>query len=269
MSDTTPFDANRELWDAWTEIHEGSAFYDVEGFRAGETSLRTIELERVGDVTGLRLLHLQCHFGLDTLSWARRGARVTGVDFSPRAIRLARSLADELDLDAEFVQSDVRELPAEWSDRFDLVYTSYGVLTWLPDLREWASAIRRVLRPGGALHLVEFHPFGGMVDAEGRVSGGPYFHTDEPARYDSNPSYTGAGPGELPRVSYEWAHPVSDVITAVVDAGLTLEAYEELPWSPYGFDPFTEEHEPGRWRIPGLEADIPLVYYLRGRRPVE
>lgn len=258
-------EANRALWDAWTDIHVESAFYDLEGFRAGETALRAIELERVGDVGGSSLLHLQCHFGLDTLSWARRGARVTGVDFSSRAIQVARSLAAELDIAATFVQADVLDLPDEWDGRFDTVYTSYGVLIWLPDLRRWAREIQRVLRPGGILHLVEFHPFGGILDDHGRVSGVPYFHRPEPTVYRNNPSYTGAGPEDLERPSHEWAWSIGDVIDAALNAGLTLEAFEELPFSPFPVEPFTEEYEPGRWRIPGVPVDLPLAYYLRAR----
>ena len=154
---------NRELWDAWTGIHRGSAFYGVDAFLSGESSLSGIEREAVGDVSGKRLLHLQCHFGMDSLSWARLGAEVTGVDFSPRAIDAARDLAVQAGLEAEFLCADVTRLPAAWSGRFDIVFTSYGVLPWLPDLVSWAGTIARVLRPGGAFHLVEFHPLTGML----------------------------------------------------------------------------------------------------------
>src|SRR5688572_4609621 len=133
---------NRSLWDGWTDIHAGSAFYDVDGFRAGALTLKPIERERVGDVAGKELLHLQCHFGLDTLSWARLGARVTGVDFSLAAIRLARSLAAEQQLDAQFVCASALEVPLR-SERYDIVFTSYGVLPWLPDLRPWAAGAAR------------------------------------------------------------------------------------------------------------------------------
>ena len=155
--------ANRELWNAWTEIHEGSTFYDVEGFLAGRQTLLPIELEELGpDVReGTTLLHLQCHFGLDTLSWARRGARVTGVDFSDKAIALADRLAREVGLDeaCRFVQSDLYDLPAHLDERFDVVFTSWGVLMWLPDLTAWGRLIARYLRPGGIFYIVDFHPF--------------------------------------------------------------------------------------------------------------
>jgi 2-polyprenyl-3-methyl-5-hydroxy-6-metoxy-1,4-benzoquinol methylase len=141
--------ANKALWNEWTAIHETSSFYNLEGFKAGGSRLRDYEVDEVGDVTGKSLLHLQCHFGIDTLSWARLGARVTGADFSERAIELARSLAAELGLDATFVRSDLYDLSSVLDGQFDVVYTSRGVLGWLPDLERWAEVVAHFLRPGG------------------------------------------------------------------------------------------------------------------------
>jgi len=150
--------ANRALWDEWTAIHETSSFYDLEAFKAGGSRLRDYEVDEVGDVTGKSLLHLQCHFGIDTLSWARLGARVTGADFSDRAIELGRSLAAELRLDATFVRSDLYDLPSVLDGQFDVVYTSRGVLGWLPDLGRWAGVVAHFLRPGGVFYMTEIHP---------------------------------------------------------------------------------------------------------------
>jgi SAM-dependent methyltransferase len=159
--------ANRALWDEWTAIHEASSFYDLEGFKAGRSGgsggsggsrLRPYEVAEVGEVGGKSLLHLQCHFGIDTLSWARLGARVTGADFSHRAIELARSIAAELDLDATFVRSDLYDLPSVLDGQFDVVYTSRGVLGWLPDLERWAAVVAHFLRPGGVFYITEIHP---------------------------------------------------------------------------------------------------------------
>jgi len=133
--------ANRALWDEWTAIHELSSFYDLESFKAGGSRLRAYEVNEVGEVAGKSLLHLQCHFGIDALSWARHGARVTGADFSARAVELARSLAAELRLDATFVRSDLYDLPSVLDGQFDIVYTSRGVLGWLPDLDRWAGVV--------------------------------------------------------------------------------------------------------------------------------
>ncbi|NJO67654.1 MAG: class I SAM-dependent methyltransferase, partial [Rhodospirillales bacterium] len=160
--------ANRRVWDEWARINAASDFYDMAAFRAGETSLKPIELEEVGPVAGKSLLHLQCHFGQDTLSWARMGAKVTGVDLSPEAIRRAQALAGELGIDARFICSDVLALDALGEETFDIVFVSYGALIWLPDLDRWARTVARHLKPGGMLHLVEFHPMIMMLDDDAK-----------------------------------------------------------------------------------------------------
>ena len=145
---------NRRNWNERTPVHAATEFYDVEGFKAGRMTLTDVERREVGDVDGKTLLHLQCHFGLDTMSWARLGAMATGVDFSDAAIDLARSLNDELELHTRFIHSDVYDLPDVLDEEFDIVFTSYGVLVWLPHLDRWASVIHRMLRPGGTFHIV-------------------------------------------------------------------------------------------------------------------
>lgn len=252
-------ESNRKLWDEWTDIHSGSSFYDLAAFRRGESSLRSIEMEQVGEVKGKTLLHLQCHFGMDTLSWARMGAKVSGVDFSPRAIALARSLAREMSLDAEFHCREVTSLPTEWTDSFDLVFSSYGVLPWLPELGPWAETIQRVLRPGGSFHLVEFHPLTGMLDDDGERLRHPYFHGTAPEAYEVQGSY--ADPeARFTHRAFEWAHSLSEVVSALLEAGLTLRDFREYPFSPYGCFPFLEESEPGRWEVRGAEVELPLVF---------
>jgi 2-polyprenyl-3-methyl-5-hydroxy-6-metoxy-1,4-benzoquinol methylase len=151
---------NRELWDAWTKIHVDSAFYDVPSFRDGARPIRLADYEReeVGTVEGRTLLHLQCHFGLDTLSWARLGATVTGMDFSEEAIAAARALAAELGIAATFIASDLYRLPEVLDEQFDIVYTSRGVLGWLPDIAAWGRVAAQFVRPGGFLYVTEIHP---------------------------------------------------------------------------------------------------------------
>jgi len=156
---STPMDANREHWDEATDIHARGNVYGIEDFKAGRYQLHRIEVEEVGDVAGKRLLHLQCHFGLDTLSWARRGAIVTGVDFSPKALALARRLAAESGIDARFIESNVYDAPAALNERFDIVFCSYGVLCWLPDLPRWGEIVARYLEPGGIFYIADAHPF--------------------------------------------------------------------------------------------------------------
>lgn len=256
--------ANRELWDGWTALHASSDFYDVQGFRAGASTLHGIELELVGDVEGSTLLHLQCHFGLDTLSWARRGATATGVDFSEAAIRLARKLAAEVGLSAEFVASDVTSLPAEWTGRFDLVFTSYGVLPWLPNLEAWARTVSRVLRPGGRFVLVEFHPFATMLDDDAQLRH-PYFRSDIPERYEAQGSYAEPD-AEFAHESYEWAFALSDVLRVLREAELTVTDFREYPYSPYGCYGFLEQVGPSRWEVAGVEVEVPLVFAIEATR---
>ncbi len=154
-----PFEHNRQSWNELTPLHFNSEFYDVEGFKQGKTSLNHIELNEIGDVSEKKLLHLQCHFGMDTLSFARMGADVTGVDLSDEAIRTAQQLSSELNIPARFIQSNVYEIDQKLDEKFDIVYTSYGAINWLNDLDLWAKIIDRFLKPGGKFYIIEFHPF--------------------------------------------------------------------------------------------------------------
>ena len=221
--------ANRRLWNEWTSLHEGSAFYDVEGFKAGKETLRSIEVAELGDVSGKSLLHLMCHFGLDTLSWARRGAAVTGVDLSDRSITLAASLSRELGIPATFLCSDVEHLPGARSGEFDIVFSSYGVLHWLPDLGRWAEVIAHFLKPGGVFYLVEFHPFMRVFDtgsADLRATE-PYFYSPEPYRFEAKGSYA-AESDRAAFPGYMWDHGIGEVVTAVVAAVLKIEYLHEF-----------------------------------------
>ncbi len=209
--------ANRALWDQWTVEHKPSPFYDLAGFRAGRDRLRSIELSEVGDVTGKTLLHLQCHFGLDTLSWARRGAIVTGVDFSEQSIALARSLSQELKIPSRFYCSDIYRLPDVLDEQFDIVFTSYGVLHWLHDLRRWGEIIAGFLKPGGIFYIVEDHPFFRALRAgEDRVlkAERPYFFSDTPERLEATGSYATGNQGQ-DATYYIWNHSISEVLNAL------------------------------------------------------
>ena len=257
--------ANRELWDAWTEINARSDFYDLEAFRAGASSLQPVELEELGDVHGKTLLHLQCHFGLDTLSWARQGAQATGVDFSEAAIELARSLSTELDLPARFVASDVFDLPNRLDGEFDIVFTSYGVIDWLRDLSAWGRIIASFLKPGGAFHMVEFHPFALTLGDDGQAFHYPYFPSPTPIRTVEHGSYADRD-AEIKQVSYAWCHSLGEIVTALAAAGLRIEHLHEFPHSPYDCFDFTEEIEPGKSVITGLEDRAPLLFSIKATR---
>jgi len=158
------FEANKQLWNRRTAVHKDSDFYDLAGFKAGKNSLTPVELEELGDVRGKSLLHLQCHFGIDTLSLARMGARCTGIDLSNDAIKLAKELNDELKLDATFICCNVYDTSKYVLEMFDIVFTSYGVIGWLPGLAPWAKVVAERLKPGGFFYMAEFHPVVWMFD---------------------------------------------------------------------------------------------------------
>ncbi len=258
--------ANRRLWDAWTRVHRDSAFYDVKGFLAGRDPLNRIETAELGDVRGQRFLHLQCHFGVDTLGWARRGARVTGVDLSPEAIATARELAQQAGLEATFVESDIYALRAEPLGEFDIVHSSYGVISWLPDLNLWAEIVASHLAPGGIFQLVENHPFNMMLDDDGVNVRWPYLATGQPLRFESTASYVAPiDDGPLPE--YNWPHGIGEVVTALIDAELQIRWFREYPRSPYPFPSFLEKRPDGDYGWPGGRDDIPLTFTIGAVRP--
>ena len=265
--------ANREHWNAWTLIHKDSAFYDVEGFLAGRQTLLSIELDELGpDIhQGTTLLHLQCHFGLDTMSWARLGARATGVDFSDEAIALARRLAREVGLDeaCRFVQSDLYELPAQLDERFDIVFTSWGVLMWLPDLGSWGRLVARYLRPGGIFYVVDFHPFVLTLDdaRSDLVVRYPYLACGEPLAFESDSSYAAPEVKTAPHVSYEWSHGLGEIVSALTSAGLRLDHLHEFPCCSGLVFAFLEKDEDGWLHVRGHRDDLPLSFSIRAHLP--
>lgn len=260
--------ANQNLWDQWTIEHEKSPFYDITGFKAGKDRLRSIELTELGDVSGKSLLHLQCHFGLDSLAWARRGAQVTGVDLSEKSIALARSLSQELNIAAEFICSDIYQLPERLSGKFDIVFTSYGVLHWLRDLHPWGQMIAHFLKPSGIFYIVEDHPTFRMFTTGEETKlklANPYFFSETPDRVETTGSYATDNQGE--EVSfYIWNHGIGDVINALIDAGLTLEFFHEFPYAARAKFPFMEQGSDGWWRLPVQYPQIPFLFSLRARK---
>jgi SAM-dependent methyltransferase len=257
---------NRGNWDDRVPVHLASDFYDLEGFRAGSSSLRPFEAAEAGDLTGKRLVHLQCHVGLDTLSWARNGALVTGLDFSEPAIEAARSLAASLGIDASFVAADVYDAVAALDGRrFDVVYTGTGALVWLPDIPRWARVVAAVLEPGGFLYLVEGHPFAEIMDdAEGAAVVRDYFD-DKPRVEDYPYSYTD-GPALERTVSVQFQHQLGQVVTALAAEGLRIDFLNE-----HDFDVFQRfeslERHGGQYRFPAGRPRIPMMFSLRATRP--
>ncbi len=257
-------ESNRVAWDLWADLHFDSPFYETEAFRNGQLTVPTFDRESVGDVGGKRLLHLQCHFGLDTLSWARLGADVTGVDFSSRAIALARELAKACALPAVFVEANVMDVPDRVPGTFDRVVTTAGVLPWISDLNRWAEVIASMLAPGGHFYLREFHPVCQVFSDRGGSAGNPrvaypYFHAGNPVRETQAGSY-GAADSPFVTTTCEWPHPVAEVLQALIDAGLQIKAVREFPFTTYQAFDFLEQREDGYWYWPMEMDPLPLMY---------
>ena len=272
------FEANKDLWNQRTTVHKDSAFYDLAGFKAGANVLTAIELNEIGDVKGRSLLHLQCHFGMDTMSFSRMGAKCTGVDLSDDAIKLAKEINEELKLDAKFICCNVYDLlfenqraskapPLEGigeAEQFDIVFTSYGTIGWLPDLDRWATVIAERLKPGGFFYMAEFHPVVWMFDDDFTHI---KYHYDnkEVIVMEDQPTYTGDKNGIVGK-EYSWNHSISEVLNALINAGLKIEFFNEHTFSPYSNFKNSVETETGKWHIKGMEGKIPMVYSLRARK---
>ena len=247
------YETNKRRWNELVDIHAKSNEYDLENFIAGKNSLHRVELEKLGDVKGKRLLHLQCHFGLDTISWARLGAKVTGVDFSDTAIELAREIAKKVGVDAEFVCSNVFDLPKVLEGEYDIVFTSYGVLCWLKDIDEWARIITHYLKRGGVFLLAESHPFMWVFDdaSEELNLKYSYWHNEEPLSWEDDGTYADKDAKVTNKKSYEWQHTVSDVLNALIKAGLTIDDIGEYPDLVWAYTPASKRVDDEYFRIPG------------------
>jgi ubiquinone/menaquinone biosynthesis C-methylase UbiE len=237
----------------------------MKGFREGKTSLNEIELNLLGDISGHSLLHLQCHFGQDSLSLARMGARVTGVDLSDEGIRQARKINEELGMDAQFIQCDLYSLNQHLNETFDIVFTTYGTITWLPDLEKWASIVERYLKPGGRLVLVEFHPMVWMYDPKFTTIEYSYFNLG-PIKEVENGSYANRDVDS--KLEYiGWNHSLDESISALLGKDLQMRSFREYPFSPYCIFPEMTETAPGQYEIKGLEGKMPLIFSLVMEKP--
>jgi SAM-dependent methyltransferase len=259
--------ANQALWNEYTRVNSTSQMYDLDGFKAGRNSLHPLEIGELGSVQEKSLLHLQCHFGMDTLTWARLGAQVTGIDFSPKAIELARSLAAELNIPARFIQSDLYDLPNQLHETFDIVFTSYGVLTWLSDIPRWAKIAASYVKPGGTFYIAEIHPvsyiFSDQADHfEPELD---YFKPDV-MEFTSETSYSGPTPLKEPLKSYEWNYPLGTVVSSLIDAGLHLEFLHEFPYAVYPQFSFLERGADGRYWAPAGMPQVPLLFSIKATR---
>ncbi|MFC2123774.1 class I SAM-dependent methyltransferase [Bacteroidota bacterium] len=251
---------NRESWNKRTEIHVKSDFYDQESFEKGRSSLNEIELNLLGNISGKSILHLQCHFGQDTLSLARMGASVTGVDISDKSIDFAKDTAKKLSIESEFVCCNVLDIDKYITGSYDIVFTSYGTIGWLPELSLWGKLINQFLKPGGSLILVEFHPMIWMFDDELNDIAHSYFNRGAIVEeYEG----TYADPDSKVKIkAYGWNHPLSEVFKSLHDVGLVVTHFNEYDYSPYNCFSKTVKTENG-YQIKGFEGKLPMVYSLK------
>ncbi|MFW9843604.1 MAG: class I SAM-dependent methyltransferase [Candidatus Thorarchaeota archaeon] len=259
------YEANKTMWDQFAKINVESKTYKTEQFLKGESVLNSIELEELGDVKGKTLIHLQSHFGLDALSWTREGAIVTGVDFSTEGIAISRDLAKKAKIDARFIESNIYDLPNVLNEQFDIVYTSYGVLVWLHDLKRWAEIISQLLKPGGTFYIAEFHPFLWTLDNENPNDFSfirSYFPLGKPYEFDVDGSYAESDIKIKPQVDYEWAHGLASILTSIADAGLRIKFFHEFNKAPFQAFPFFKKRNDGYWYYDHPEIQIPLVFSL-------
>lgn len=259
------FKINKETWNKKVAIHANSAMYDMESFKSGKSSLMQYELNRLPIVTGKSLLHLQCHFGQDTLSWARMGAKVTGIDLSDEAIELAKSLTKELNLEAQFHCCNVYDVNHHVTDRFDIIFTSYGVIGWLPDLTKWAEIIASRLNDGGTFYMVEFHPIVWMFDYLQTPPALKYAYNQDEVIYEEyEGTYAEDGHTKMVSKEYAWNHGLGDVINALINAGLTIDLLEEHDASPYDVLPDLIKNSAGFYET--KDKLYPLIYELKATK---
>lgn len=255
------FSANKELWNKRTVVHKDSSFYNLKGFISGENVLTSIELSELGDVRDKKLLHLQCHFGMDSLNWARLGAKVTGVDFSDKAVKEAMQLTEELGLEAKFICCNVYDLKQHLDKNFDIVFTSYGTIGWLPDLDKWADIISYYLKPGGTFYMADFHPVLWMFDDE-FIHIKYSYDNKEIIVVESEGTYTDKN-ADISGKEYGWNHSISEILNALIKKGLRLHHFNEFMYSPYPCFNNMVETEKNKWHIKGMEDKIPMVYSIR------
>lgn len=251
---------NRKAWNNRTDTHLNSEFYNQKGFLNGNTSLNEIELNLLGNIKGKSILHLQCHFGQDTISLERLGATVTGIDLSDKAIDSAKQIAKEIHSNANFICCDIYDLPNHLEKTFDMVFTSYGTIGWLPDLNKWAGIVSKFLKPKGQFIFVEFHPVVWMFDYNFEKIGYRYFNSG-PIVETNNGTYADKT-ADLTISDISWNHGIGEVLNSLIQNGLEITSFDEFDYSPYNCFNKTVEFEPKKFRIAHLDNKIPMVYSI-------
>jgi SAM-dependent methyltransferase len=262
-----PESANRTHWDEVAPVHLKS--YGIEGLLKGKSRIREAEKRELYPVAGKDLIHLQCHIGTDTLSLALDGARVTGVDFSPASLAIARELAAKMKIEAEFIESNVLDLKGKIAKQFDIVYTSQGVLCWISNIKEWAETISSLLKPGGIFYIYEQHPLSTMFD--NTMPGDlkikfPYFHQPEPMHWvDEHPDY--ADGNYVPKnKTFEWQWSLSDIVNALIHNGLAIELLNEHDSAFHRQLPGMMLRDDGRWILENYKGMLPLCFSILARK---
>ncbi|MCX7550768.1 class I SAM-dependent methyltransferase [Xanthomarina sp. F2636L] len=258
------FNTNKTTWNEKVKIHSKSDMYQLEAFKEGKTSLMPYELKALGDISGKSLLHLQCHFGQDTLSWSRLGATCVGVDLSDEGIALAKQLNEELKLDAQFVCCNVLDTSKHIKETFDIVFTSYGVIGWLPDLKPWGKMIAERLKKGGAFYMVEFHPIVWMFDYLEEKPTMKYGYMQDEVIYEEYEGTYANTESKMISKEYGWNHGLSEVINALTEAGLHIDYLNEYDESPYNVLPNLIENESGMFVT--KDKLYPLIFEIKATK---
>lgn len=264
MESKTPaenyLDMNKVSWNKRTDVHVDSEFYGNKSFINGRSSLNDIELPLLGDLKGKRVLHLQCHFGQDTISMARMGAKATGVDLSDKSVVKAKELTQLTDTDCEFVCCNVYDLPEHLDGQFDIVFTSYGTITWLPDLNQWAGVISHFLKPGGQFIFVEFHPYMWMYDDDMTELKYRYFNSGRIVE-DEVGTYADKG-SSITQDYVTWNHSMGEVVNSLLGKNIAIDSLNEYDYSPYDIFGGGVEFEPGKFRVAAFDDKLPMVYSI-------
>ncbi len=257
---------NKKLWNSRTDAHINSSFYDNETFVKGRNSLNELELELLGDISRKSVLHLQCHFGQDTISLSRLGAKATGIDLSDKAINEAKQLATKTNSDTTFICCAIYELPKYLDEKFDVVFTSYGTIGWLPDLDKWAEIISTFLKPNGKFIFVEFHPVVWMFDDNFEKIEYSYFNTG--AIVENEEGTYADKKASINKKSVGWNHSISEVVNNLIKHGLEILSLDEFDYSPYNCFNKTSETAPQKFNIEHLENKIPMIYTVVAKKRI-
>lgn len=252
---------NKQSWNGRLEAHLASDFYDMDGFLKGNSSLNKIELDLLGDIKGKKILHLQCHFGQDTISFSRMGAEATGVDLSDKAIEKGQEIAQELNTNTKFISCNIYDLPEHLDEQFDTVFTSYGTISWLPDLNKWGALIAKYLKPGGQFIFAEFHPVVWAWDDDFKEIK-YYYNNVAPITEEESGTYADKN-ADIKQAYVCWNHGIGEVVNSLIKNGLVIEDLQEYNYSPYPFVNDTVKIEEKKYQIKKFGDKLPLVYSIK------